>query len=536
MAIGEQNVDSQVAPEFNLVEMLLSEQRDLSAVERFSQRHDQHADPLLAPTYRELIPLSEPGTGEQYAFEVDLDACSGCKACVVACHNMNGLEESETWRRVGTLQSSIPSKPVVQHVTTACHHCVDPGCLSGCPVQAYEKDPQLGIVVHLDDQCIGCKYCTLMCPYDVPKFSQSKGIVSKCDMCRHRLAEGEAPACVQSCPNSAIKITVVDQQAVRSEAKEGHFLRGAANPRITNPTTRYVGKYRLDAEMVSAGAQEIVPNHAHLPLVGLLTLTQAALGMLIASAICQWMGTGGMVSAVLATLAAMAGLAASGAHLGRPMYGFRVFLGLRTSWLSREAVLMPAFAGPLVGYAASYFVPLLEPFRAMMAMAAIGGGAITIFCSAMIYIVTKRPFWQSSLTFSKFGSTIVLAGLAVWNLESALAGQSPSLLRLVLIVAATVARLALEYQVLSQVSLPTTDPIARSARLLLGPLKLWHLARVGLWVLGGIVLPVSLLALKGPASIAIAGLALVSLAVAELIDRGLYFAAESTPAMPNLPK
>ncbi|MBA2113979.1 DmsC/YnfH family molybdoenzyme membrane anchor subunit [Bremerella alba] len=536
MAIGEHNQEPQIASEFNLVEMLLSEQRDLSAVERFSQRHDQHADPLLAPTYRELIPLSEPAPGEQYAFEVNLDTCSGCKACVVACHNMNGLEESETWRNVGMLQSSIPSKPVVQHVTTACHHCVDPGCLSGCPVQAYEKDPKLGIVVHLDDQCIGCKYCTLMCPYDVPKFSEAKGIVRKCDMCRHRLAEGEAPACVQSCPNSAIKITIVDQAVIRSEAKEGQFLRGAANPRITNPTTRYVGKYRLDAEMVSAGAQEVVPNHAHLPLVGLLTLTQAALGMLIASAVCQLLDVGGMVSAVLATLAAMVGLAASGAHLGRPMYGFRVFLGLRTSWLSREAVLMPAFAGPLVGYAASYFIPFLEPFRSMMALAAIGGGGITIFCSAMIYIVTKRPFWQSSITFSKFGTTIVLSGLAALNLESALAGQPPSMLGLTLIIATTMARLALEYQLLSQVTLPTTDPIARSARLLLGPLKSFHLARVGLWVFGGIVLPAILLTLTSPASVVCAGLALIFVVTAELIDRGLYFAAESTPAMPNLPK
>ncbi len=536
MAIGEHNSEAPAAPEFNLVEMLLSEQRDLSAVERFSQRHDQHADPLLAPTYRELIPLSEPGPGEQYAFEVDLDACSGCKACVVACHNMNGLEEAETWRRVGTLQSSVPSKPVVQHVTTACHHCVDPGCLSGCPVQAYEKDPELGIVVHLDDQCIGCKYCTLMCPYDVPKFSEAKGIVRKCDMCRHRLAEGEAPACVQSCPNSAIKITVVNQEAVRSEAQQGDFLRGAANPRITTPTTRYVGKYRLDEEMVSAGAQEIVPNHAHLPLVGLLTLTQAALGMLVASTLGAWLGMGGIVSAVLATLAAMAGLAASGAHLGRPMYGFRVFLGLRTSWLSREAVLMPAFAGPLVGYTASYFISFLEPFRMMMALAAIGGGAITIFCSAMIYIVTKRPFWKASLTFSKFGTTIVLAGLAAWNLETAISGQSASVISLLLIVAVTVARLTLEYQVLSQASRPTTEPIARSSRLLLGPLKLWHLVRIACWAIGGIVLPTLLLVLASPASIACAGLALVCIAAAELIDRGLYFAAESTPAMPNLPK
>ena len=189
-----------------------------------------------------------------------------------------------------------------------------------------------------------------------------------------------------------------------------------------------------------------------------------------------------------------------------------------------------------MGYTASYFIPFLEPFRGMMALAAIGGGAITIFCSAMIYIVTKRPFWQSSLTFSKFGTTIVLAGLAAWNLEVALNGQSPSIVSLLLIVAATMARLALEYQVLSQATLPTTDPIARSARLLLGPLKAWHLARTGLWIAGGIILPVILLGLSSPASIAIAGLALTCVAAAELIDRGLYFAAESTPAMPNLPK
>src|SRR5690606_10500389 len=128
--------------------------------------------------------------------------------------------------------------------------------------------------------------------------------------------------------------------------------------RTTNPTTRYVGQHRLDPQLHSAGLPEVVPNHTHLPLVGLLTLTQAALGMLVGSLVASIAGDGGALSATLAVLAALIGLAASGAHLGWPLYGFRVFLGLRTSWLSREAVLMPALVGPLVGYVAAFYVPL----------------------------------------------------------------------------------------------------------------------------------------------------------------------------------
>ncbi|WP_158265392.1 DmsC/YnfH family molybdoenzyme membrane anchor subunit [Blastopirellula marina] len=536
MAIVQQNTDDISGQGFDLVEMLLAEQRDLSAVERFSQRHDQHAGPLLEPTYLQLIPLTEPGPGEQYAFEVDLDACSGCKACVVACHNMNGLEEAETWRRVGMLQSSVATQPAVQHVTTACHHCVEPGCLQGCPVQAYEKDPVLGIVVHLDDQCIGCKYCTLMCPYDVPKFSETKGIVRKCDMCRNRLAVGEAPACVQSCPNGAIKITIVAQAEVTVQSSAGQFLKDAANPRITQPTTRYVGRNRLNAQMQSAGTQELTVNHAHLPLVALLTLTQAGLGMLIASVVTCLLTGGGMVTAVLATVVTLAGAAAAGAHLGRPLYGFRVFLGLRTSWLSREAVLMPAFVGPLVGYAASFFVPLLLPFQTMLGLAAIGGGLVTIFCSAMIYIVTRRPFWQASLTLGKFGTTIILGTLAAANLQSAISTGTASSIASLALVAVTLVRLVAEYQLLQLHTQELSNPLARSARLMLGPLAPLSWGRIGLWSLGGILLPLAVLATGGVVSVVLASISLAAVIGAELLDRVLYFSAESTPAMPSLPK
>jgi len=84
--------------------------------------------------------------------------------------------------------------------------------MDGCPVLAYDKDETTGIVRHLDDQCIGCQYCILKCPYDVPKYSESRGIVRKCDMCHDRLSVGEAPACVQACPNEAIRIITVNQE------------------------------------------------------------------------------------------------------------------------------------------------------------------------------------------------------------------------------------------------------------------------------------------------------------------------------------
>ena len=128
----------------------------------------------------------------------------------------------------------------MQHVTTACHHCLEPACLTACPVNAYEKDPVTGIVKHLDDQCFGCQYCTLACPYDVPKYHAGKGIVRKCDMCSSRLAVGEAPACVQACPHEAIAIRVVDVASRSSKTAEAAvFLPAAPDPQITLPTTTY---------------------------------------------------------------------------------------------------------------------------------------------------------------------------------------------------------------------------------------------------------------------------------------------------------
>ncbi|MEO5769603.1 MAG: 4Fe-4S dicluster domain-containing protein, partial [Polyangia bacterium] len=150
---------------FSALDWVLADQQTLTAVDRFARKHDDDALPPSSKFYRDLIPGTAPGPGQQYAFEVELDLCTGCKACVTGCHNLNGLDDGEVWRSVGLLHGGTAQAPAQQTVTTACHHCLEPACLSGCPVKAYEKDPVTGIVKHLDDQCIGCQYCILMCPY-----------------------------------------------------------------------------------------------------------------------------------------------------------------------------------------------------------------------------------------------------------------------------------------------------------------------------------------------------------------------------------
>lgn len=365
--------------------LLADQQRLDTPVARFSAAHDAQAL-SFAP---QLIPLSKPGPGEQYAFEVELDSCTGCKSCVAACHSLNGLDENETWRDIGLLVSPARAHPFTQTVTTACHHCADPACLNGCPVLAYEKDPVTGIVRHLDDQCIGCSYCVLKCPYDVPKYSPRLGIVRKCDMCHGRLAEGEAPACAQACPTHAIKIVTVPVAA------SPNFLPAAPAPDYTQPTTRYISRRPLPGHLVAAdaGAPRLQP--AHWPLVFMLTLMPGAVGLQVASLFAP-----ARELSIGALALGAAGLAASVFHLGQPLRAWRIFLGWRKSWLSREAMLFGVWFALT---AAVLVFPSLVPVAATVGIVGLG-------CSAMIYVDTRRQFWRAAQTFPRFfGTGAVLA-------------------------------------------------------------------------------------------------------------------------------
>ena len=118
----------------------------------------------------------------------------------------------------------------------------------------------------------------LTCPYEVPQFNSKRGIVRKCDMCSDRLAASEAPACVQSCPNEAIAIQIVDKTRTLEDAQGGRFLPGAPSPAITVPTTEYVTKRAFPRNLLPADFYQVRAGHPHLPLVFMLVLTQLSVG------------------------------------------------------------------------------------------------------------------------------------------------------------------------------------------------------------------------------------------------------------------
>ena len=548
-----------------LIDSLLRRQREPTAVERFARHHDGDHGAASAPAmeryYRDLLPLSAPGPGQQYAFEVDLDACSGCKACVAACHSLNGLDEDETWRDVGVLVGGTTALPILQHVTAACHHCADPACMNGCPVLAYEKDPVTGIVRHLDDQCIGCQYCILKCPYDAPKYSRKRGIVRKCDMCSDRLATGEAPACVQACPNGAIRITLTDRPEVSSQTAAAPFLPAAPDPDYTRPTTVYKTRRALPPDLLSADHYRLAPQHAHWPLVFMLVLTQLSVGAFaVGQALTLFVPDETVAAlrplhAAAALAVGMIALGASVLHLGRPLYAFRAVIGLRTSWLSREILAFGLFAGLAWAYAVGCWLgsPVgisADVFDALgVAVAVVGLGGV--FCSVMIYHDTRRPFWRGSYTAGNFLLTTLLLGTTTL-LVSALctAAVSPSLeltdlLRgwgraaCLAVVALSGTKLLLGILPLRHLRDAGHTPMKRTARLLCGPLLRPMIARNVLTCVGGILLP--LLAAAGAArgyaaapdvAVLVAAALLMTLA-GEFTARYLFFAAVVAPKMPG---
>ena len=415
-----------------LIDELLNEQRQLSAVDRFSRNHNSgDQGPAQARYYRDLIPREGPGAGEQYAFSVDLDLCSGCKACVSACHSLNGLDDQESWRSVKSLHGGTPAEPYQQTVTAACHHCVDPACLNGCPVLAYEKDAETGIVRHLDDQCIGCQYCVLKCPYDVPKYSASRGIVRKCDMCHSRLAANEAPACVQACPSAAISIRVVSKSETANFCSSAgtKLIPGMFESDYTQPTTTYISRKPVpsQAQLQESNGTQVEP--AHWPLIWMLLLTQTSSGLFLLAWLVSLLAPGVMNEARFSLsfpgfCLLQAGLAASIFHLGRPLGAWRVFLGLRRSWMSREIVAFGIFALGSGILAISDYANQLTTARQFLAAATSTAGFIAVFCSAMIYIDTRRPFWRPGGTFPRFFGTALVLGASGAAVILGLAGDA----------------------------------------------------------------------------------------------------------------
>lgn len=166
---------------------------------------------------------------KQLGFYFDASACSGCKACQVACQDKNDLPHNVTWRRVFHYGggSWIPDGDVMApndvyaySVSTACMHCEEPICVEVCPAAAVSKRVD-GVVLIDQSKCIGCRYCEWACPYGGLRFREDLGVMSKCTFCQDLLAQGESPACVSACVMRALDFGELDDLRAKYGAVNG---------------------------------------------------------------------------------------------------------------------------------------------------------------------------------------------------------------------------------------------------------------------------------------------------------------------------
>jgi Fe-S-cluster-containing dehydrogenase component len=135
-----------------------------------------------------------------------------------------------------------------------CLHCLEPGCASACPVSALEKDPKTGIVTYDKNACIGCRYCQVACPYNVPKFEWDNPFpqIRKCELCHHLLAEDRYAACCESCPTGASLFGPVKD------------LRQEAERRLNMEPGRY---YDFPVNHISRGATQAHKAEPYVPTI-----------------------------------------------------------------------------------------------------------------------------------------------------------------------------------------------------------------------------------------------------------------------------
>ena len=175
-----------------------------------------------------------------YAFTFDASACSGCKACQIACKDKNQLPVGVLWRRVyevsgGTWKqygNAWVNNIFAYNLSIACNHCVHPKCAGVCPTDAYVQRDD-GIVYIDVSRCIGCGYCNWACPYHVPQYNPGLGCMTKCDFCADLIDEGGSPACVTSCQMRVLHFG--DIEVLRAQYGTNDDIYPLPPPNLTKP-------------------------------------------------------------------------------------------------------------------------------------------------------------------------------------------------------------------------------------------------------------------------------------------------------------
>lgn len=338
------------------------------------------------------------------AFLFDPDRCTACEACRVACGIENGEGRDTGWRQLTTLNAERHPWLPTLHLSMACNHCETAACMDACPAGAYRRDPVTGAVLLDDDRCIGCRYCSWVCPYDAPRFDARRGVMTKCTFCSPRLAQGDPPACAESCPTGALRVGPRSQSS--DEPTYAGVGRTGLGPALTVTPPRFVDRPRQVAGNHLEPPEVVPPQRRITPASewSLLVFT------LVLPSLVAWFGAGvgradrrppawGFLGLGLGVLAL------SVVHLGRPQRAWRAVLGLRGSWLSREVLLATAFVALA---AASLLLP--DSSRAV-AWAALATGVALCVAIDRVYRAVPRPGGGDAHSADALGTGVLLLGV-----------------------------------------------------------------------------------------------------------------------------
>ena len=147
----------------------------------------------------------------QLGLYFDMTRCTGCRCCQIACKDKNDLPVGTLFREVSDFEGGVFPQVWAASLSMACNHCMEPQCAQNCPVAAYSKDPETGLVLQDTWMCIGCKRCTLSCPYGAPAYNPIDDTVRKCNGCIDWLQNGLQPACVGACSTRALQFGDIDE-------------------------------------------------------------------------------------------------------------------------------------------------------------------------------------------------------------------------------------------------------------------------------------------------------------------------------------
>jgi formate dehydrogenase iron-sulfur subunit len=269
----------------------------------------------------------------------------------------------------------------------------------------------------------------------------------------------------------------------------------------------------------------------------MLLFSQLAVGMFVTVAVMAMVSASSFSAAWPATIgfvALNAGLGASVFHLGRPLGAWRFFLGLRTSWMSREILAFAIFAAvAFLGTALCWIAPATAYSRVGLAGAALVG-LVAVFTSVMIYADTRRAWWALPSTAARFyGATVVLGVTAVAAVLS-LTAASDAVFRAAMALSIAARTMFFIWETLrsERADADPASPIHRSEKTIRTLLPWFGRVRLGVFVLGTLVSVVALIVSAPVASVA-AGLALALSLLAHLLERFGFFTAVAAPRMPG---